>query len=571
MNYIVTEEQLRKLTENITKVTGLIKEQALTIPYTFEGSHSVPANEGNKCDALHGFQLDRIGANMNGEVKKELDKFSGQGVWVSNVEVTVDIDNLKVDWVVTIDKSDDGQFWNGFTSRGAGCNSDIQNRWKSEDKEHQNGPNSIVSKIKEKGICKGDVKIELVKKVDKIFEKDYSQFSFVQGFYRYKCVPKRTNTSNQMKKSFVGYTKENSLDDYTGVYVGKDAEGKENKSELKKVDDKLFSEVKQYGFKIKVYLTQTTQKDVFNVEAESLGIKSSSGTAKFNRNGFGEVCSASINATAELTWAASKIAKKDKATVNLVGQKEGVSCDAQPEPQKPVTPTTPQQPEPQKPVTPTTPQQPEPQKPVTSTNSQTSTTNNTKVPLPAGVTYRKKYVAKESITNNSIVSEDVENTKQSNRKIGLDAIFVGGVDDKEGYYPLEEQLSIFKKGFGGKNVKAFGYKTPHETILKYLTLYPKIPIFLFSAGCNLADDIIDSEFVDKKKLYLIEPWSRSLNELNQSVTKAIKKGLPPKNVFVWKESVGRGSGISGASDSEGGPGIEGHWNSLITVPNKLNY
>ena len=555
MNYIITEEQLRKLTENITEITGLIKEQALTLPYTFKGSHSVPANEENKCDALHGFQLERIKADMNGIVKKELDRFSGQGVWVSNVEVTVDIDNLKVDWVVTIDKSDDGQFWNGFTSRGAGCNSDIQNRWKSEDEEHKNGPNSIVSKIKEKGICKGDVEIELVKKVDKIFEKDYSQFSFVQGFYRYKCVPKRTNTSNQMKKSFVGYTKENSLDDYTGVYVGKDAEGKENKTVLTKKDNKLFSEAKQYGTKIKVYLTQTTQKDVFNVEAESVGIKSSSGTAKFNRNGFGEVCSASINATAELTKLGSAIAKKDKATVNLVGQKEGVSCDAQPE-QKPVTPTTPQQPE---------------QKPVTPTTSQTSTTNSTKVPLPAGVTFRKKYVAKESTTNNLIVSEDVKNTEQSNKKIGLDAIFVGGIDDKEGYYSLEEQLSIFKKGFGGKNVKAFGHKTPHETILKYLTLYPKIPIFLFSAGCNLADDIIDSEFVDKKKLYLIEPWSRSLNELNQSVTRAIKKGLPAKNVFVWKESVGRGSGISGASDSEGGPGIEGHWNSLITVPNKLNY
>ncbi len=356
---------------------------------------------------------------------------------------------------------------------------------------------------------------------------------------------------------------EESLDDYIGVYVGKDSEGKENKTELTKADDKLFTEVEQYNRKIKVYLTQTDEKDVFNVEAQSpMAIKSSSGTAKFNRNGLGEVCSASINATVVLTWAASQFAKKDKATVNLVGQKEGVSCDAKPEPQKPATTTNTQQPEPQKPATTTNTQQVEPQTP---------TTNNTKIPLPANVTYRKKYVAKESTTNNSIVSEDVENTKESNKKIGLDAIFVGGIDDKEGYYSLGEQLSIFKKGFGGKNVKAFGYKTPHETILKYLTLYPKIPIFLFSAGCNLADDIIDSEFVDKKKLYLIEPWSRSLNELNQSVTRAIKKGLPAKNVFVWKESVGRGSGISGASDSEGGPGIEGHWNSLITVPNKLNY
>jgi hypothetical protein len=269
---------------------------------------------------------------------------------------------------------------------------------------------------------------------------------------------------------------------------------------------------------------------------------------------------------------ASAIAKKDKVTVNLVGQKEGVSCDAQPEPQKPVTPTNSQQPEPQKPVTPTNSQQPEPQKPVKPTTPQTTKTLNRKKPLiPLDVVSPNKYVAKESVKSNKVISEDIENTKQSNQKIGLDAIFVGGIDDKKGYYPLEKQLAIFKQGFSGNNVKAFGYKTPYETILKYLTLYPKIPIFLFSAGCNLADEIMDSKFADKKKVYLIEPWNRSLNQLNKSVTNAISKGLPPKNIFVRTDEPGRGYGISGASDSESGPGIKGHWNSLITVPQKLNY
>jgi hypothetical protein len=167
--------------------------------------------------------------------------------------------------------------------------------------------------------------------------------------------------------------------------------------------------------------------------------------------------------------------------------------------------------------------------------------------------------------------ESLEITDTNNQKLGLDAIFVGGIDDRPGFYNLEKQLEIFKQGFSGDNVKAFGYKTPYQTIKKYLTLYPRIPIFLFSAGCNLADEIIDSEFVDKKKVYLIEPWNRSLNELNQSVTNAISKGLPAKNIFVRKDSVGRGYGIPGASDSGAGPGIKGHWNSLITVPNKLNY
>jgi len=562
MNYIITESQLRVL----------IKEQTLTLPYTVKGSHTVPANEENKCDALHGFQLGRIGADMNGEVKKELDKFSGQGVWVSNVEVTVDIDNLKVDWVVTIDKSDDGQFWNGFTSRGAGCNGNIQNRWKSEDEEHKNGPNSIVLKIKEKGICKGDVEIELVKKVDKIFQGNNSQFSFVQGFYRYKCVSKRTNTPNQMQKSFVGYTKENktsTLKDYVGEYTFIDKDKKEVIGKVEVENNNLkVSKGERFFYLIR------TQGDSFEGEARAYHEDSPMIPKKyekgvlvklectFNRNPNGQVCSVKGIAKALLG-----VIKEP-----VFASKNGVSCDAQPEPQKPVTPTNSQQPEPQKPVTPATPQQPE-QKPVTPTTPQTNKTSTTQKPIKfLDVVSPNKYtVRKESVKSNKVISEDIENTKQSNQKIGLDAIFVGGIDDKKGYYPLEKQLAIFKQGFSGNNVKAFGYKTPYETILKYLTLYPKIPIFLFSAGCNLADEIMDSKFVDKKKVYLIEPWNRSLNQLNKSVTNAISKGLPPKNIFVRTDEPGRGYGISGASDSESGHGIKGHWNSLITVPQKLNY
>jgi hypothetical protein len=371
MNYIVTEKQLQILTENITSSKfstedkGLMKEQTLTLPYTVKGSHTVPANEQNKCDALHGFQLGRIGANMNGEVKKELDKFSGQGVWVSNVEVTVDIDNLKVDWVVTIDKSNDGQFWNGFTSRGAGCNGDIENRWKSE--EVGNGPDSIVSKIKEEGICKGDVEIELVKKVDKIFQGNNSQFSFVQGFYRYKCVPKRTNTSNQMKKSFIGYTKENNdspLKDYVGEYTFIDEDKKEVIGTVEVENNNLKVSKGERFF----YLTRT-QGDSFKGEVrvyhedkprlipkllkKGVMVKLE---CTFKRNPNGQVCSV------EGVGKAVGIFEE-----KMFASKNGVSCDAQPE-QKPVTPTTPQQPE-QKPVTPTTPQQPE-QKPVTPTTPQ---------------------------------------------------------------------------------------------------------------------------------------------------------------------------------------------------------
>lgn len=185
MNYIITKSQLKVL----------IKEQNLTLPYKFSGSHTVPKSEKNKCDALHGFQLERINSNMNGKVKEELDKFSNQGVWVSDVTATVDVKNLKVDWTVTIDKSADGEFWNGFTSRGAGCNDDIYSRWKSEI-PHGNGPESIVKKItndkdkngdKKTPVCKSVKDIKLVKKLEFIYQGSYSGYSFIQGFYSYKC------------------------------------------------------------------------------------------------------------------------------------------------------------------------------------------------------------------------------------------------------------------------------------------------------------------------------------------------------------------------------------------------
>lgn len=338
MNYIVTEKQLEILTENITssnfstELTGLIKEQSLTTPYRVMGGFTVPANEQSKCDALHGFQLERTGANMNGKVKEELDKFSGQGVWVSNVEVTVDINKLKVDWVATIDRSDDGEFWNGFTSRGAGCNNDIENRWKSEDVG--NGPNSITSKIKEVGICNGDVEIQLVKKFDAIFTGNNSQFSFIQGFYRYKCESRTRYGGNQMKKTFAKSSKENnpnSLKDYEGSYTFVSKEGEKTVGNVKEENGKLLVSRGNDSF----YLTKT-ETDQFEGKVrvsheqdkripKIMGYITIDINAKFNRNNNSQVCS--VDGVAK--WSVKK--------ENIVATKDGVSCTDSPV-VKPVTP-----------------------------------------------------------------------------------------------------------------------------------------------------------------------------------------------------------------------------------------
>lgn len=171
---------------------GLITEENLTLPYVVKGSHT-----GNDCDSLHGFQLKRNNADMNGIVKTALDKFKNQGVWVSDVKVNVN--GMTVSWEVTIDKSSDGEFWNGFTSRGAGCNSDIQTRWNSE--SVGNGKQSIISKIIESNICNNVNSIQLVEKAEFT---NLGDNSFIQGFYRYKCGDTTQSTSPSKKYVITG-------------------------------------------------------------------------------------------------------------------------------------------------------------------------------------------------------------------------------------------------------------------------------------------------------------------------------------------------------------------------------
>jgi hypothetical protein len=172
--------KLQEQISRIKSVMGIITEQNISLPHVVKGSHT-----GIDCDSLHGFQLKRNNADMNGIVGTILGKFKNQGVWVSDVKVNVN--GMNVSWEVTIDKSDDGEYWNGFTSRGAGCNGNIQTRWNSE--EVGNGKQAIITKITTppengKPICDSVSAIELVKKVEFT---NLGGNSFIQGFYRYKC------------------------------------------------------------------------------------------------------------------------------------------------------------------------------------------------------------------------------------------------------------------------------------------------------------------------------------------------------------------------------------------------
>jgi hypothetical protein len=87
-----------------------------------------------------------------------------------------------------------------------------------------------------------------------------------------------------------------------------------------------------------------------------------------------------------------------------------------------------------------------------------------------------------------------------------------------------------------------------------------VSIFLFSAGCRQAGYLSSSPYVDKNRLYVIEPY-HSGGETSRSVQKAVGDGVPSRHIFVGPNS-SRGLGIvNGASNSNS----NSHWNALISV------
>ena len=147
--------------------------------------------------------------------------------------------------------------------------------------------------------------------------------------------------------------------------------------------------------------------------------------------------------------------------------------------------------------------------------------------------------------------------EEANKK--WDAILVGGLDTRPGDYNIDQQVKMLKKSLGeSKNIKGFRYNTDTNAILKFLEKNPKLPIYLFSAGCNKAEALSASTHADKSKIYIIEPYAVSGNK---NVSGAVTKGVPAKNVFVGPDTA-RGKGVvQGSSDSPG----KNHWDSLVAA------
>ena len=155
----------------------LVNESTISFPITLKGQYTA-----NNCDELHAFQSTngRTIGNMNVIVGNKLKELYQEGYNIKVTNVDVSVSNMTVKWGVTIDKSEDGEVWIGFTSRGAGCNSDIENR--STSPQSGNDIGTLKKRIVSAGLNgNNDFKIE------KINDYTYSggNNSFKQVFYRY--------------------------------------------------------------------------------------------------------------------------------------------------------------------------------------------------------------------------------------------------------------------------------------------------------------------------------------------------------------------------------------------------
>lgn len=118
-----------------------------------------------------------------------------------------------------------------------------------------------------------------------------------------------------------------------------------------------------------------------------------------------------------------------------------------------------------------------------------------------------------------------------------DAVFVGGLTTGES---LATQINRLATAIDG-DVKGFSYTDNTKTIIEFLKNHPRIPVFVFSAGCMKSNELANCGYVNKKTFFIIEP-TYSGGETTTSVRGAVSSGVPARNVFVGS-TPGRGFGI----------------------------
>ena len=143
----------------------------------------------------------------------------------------------------------------------------------------------------------------------------------------------------------------------------------------------------------------------------------------------------------------------------------------------------------------------------------------------------------------------------------IDVIFVGGLDGA-GYKSLNEQVTIFKNGFGkDKSIMAFRYNDSSSEIINAITKNKSAKVVLFSAGCRHAVQILKRKSIDPNRIWMIEPYAP-----NPKLSAAIEgSDIPKTNIYVGTTQ-SRGKGIAAGVLSSKSPG---HWASLENVAKQI--
>ena len=100
--------------------------------FVLKGGYQVPAGTPNMGDALHSFEKrksDGFGGLMSTKIKEALTELHKNGVNpdITELKVSVDSKNYKVDWEAKIEPSKDGKAYVGFSTVGsAGSGADAR-------------------------------------------------------------------------------------------------------------------------------------------------------------------------------------------------------------------------------------------------------------------------------------------------------------------------------------------------------------------------------------------------------------------------------------------------------------
>jgi hypothetical protein len=139
----------------------------------------------------------------------------------------------------------------------------------------------------------------------------------------------------------------------------------------------------------------------------------------------------------------------------------------------------------------------------------------------------------------------------------VDVIFVSGITSAISF---TSQVNAFKESYTPNAIiKSFRHEASNlPAIREVLKLNPKIPVFLFSAGCQRITGLIDDPNLDKTKVFLIEPYTVETTG-RRNMESAIDKGVPSKNLYAGPTS-DRGKNVD--RDTTKVPTTTGHLEAL---------